>query len=413
MSSSDSESSDEGTRSGEGDFDSLWLSAEEFDAPLPSLLGSSSRRRKTLDSLFPHLSDRVYRCQEFPHGVYINEYGEVCPDSPQSGIYKRDSPDEEDKEDEPLPDDADGDYNEEEEEDDEEDDEDEDEEENEEDEDHDGVVDEVDQYWEKEEQKVKTLSKVKGRKRRRNLSHDDEEDEDYVEMEGELLDSDEDDDWQPQTKRRKKNPSPESLTSSSSDGVIGGSDDEDVHDPLNPSEAKQARTQKFLAGLREAAENMNRMNQANERMQKLRVKQQKLMKKIETWTEDWSQARKEAQKEEKRQHQAKFPNPEKRPKLKNQTIRLKVNSFFHAKEGPSCEFVFQRPGKKSVKATAFMDVDLEVVVCDQCEVRTAYSNMFDLYDHMAQLHCTMSTDVPQTIEPLKPLSAGRSLPVPV
>jgi len=51
---------------------------------LPSLLNSSRRRRKTLDSLFPHLANTVYHCKEFPDGVYINAYGQICPNGPDS-----------------------------------------------------------------------------------------------------------------------------------------------------------------------------------------------------------------------------------------------------------------------------------------------------------------------------------------
>ncbi len=65
------------------------LSPEEFDVTtLPSLYNSSSRRKKNADSLFPSLGNTVYRCKEFPNGVYINHVGEVCPDDPRTGIYR-------------------------------------------------------------------------------------------------------------------------------------------------------------------------------------------------------------------------------------------------------------------------------------------------------------------------------------
>lgn len=57
------------------------------DEGLPRLFNSSSRRKKTLDNFIapPHLHDRIYRCREFPRGVYINRHGEVLPDDSRSG----------------------------------------------------------------------------------------------------------------------------------------------------------------------------------------------------------------------------------------------------------------------------------------------------------------------------------------
>ena len=69
-----------------------YLPASEFSARelqnLPLLLNGTARRKKTLDSLFPHLANQIYRCREYPHGVYINEFGEVCPNDPRSGLYQ-------------------------------------------------------------------------------------------------------------------------------------------------------------------------------------------------------------------------------------------------------------------------------------------------------------------------------------
>ena len=54
---------------------------------LPILLNSTSRRVKTLETYIAprNLRGTVYHCVEFPDGVFINEYGEVCPDHELTG----------------------------------------------------------------------------------------------------------------------------------------------------------------------------------------------------------------------------------------------------------------------------------------------------------------------------------------
>ena len=73
----------------EEDSDVVSIDSEENEC-LPVLFNGSSRRPKTIDNYIApdKLRNCVYRCQEFPHGVYINVYGEVCPDDRRSGIYQ-------------------------------------------------------------------------------------------------------------------------------------------------------------------------------------------------------------------------------------------------------------------------------------------------------------------------------------
>jgi hypothetical protein len=73
----------------EHDIHTIWLEGE--DECLPVLLNSTSRRKKTIDNYIApeHLRKSIYRCKEFPGGVYINRYGEICPEDRRSGIYKR------------------------------------------------------------------------------------------------------------------------------------------------------------------------------------------------------------------------------------------------------------------------------------------------------------------------------------
>lgn len=66
----------------------VWLDADEYHVDLPQLFNSSRRRKKDISSLYPHLAAQVYRCKEFPAGVYISEEGEVLPDDPRSGLYR-------------------------------------------------------------------------------------------------------------------------------------------------------------------------------------------------------------------------------------------------------------------------------------------------------------------------------------
>jgi hypothetical protein len=77
----------------------IYLSSDEDDE-LPLLLGGSSSRRKTIETYVApaHLRDTIYRCREYPRGVYINRYGEVCPNDARSGRYQK-RPRDEDEED--------------------------------------------------------------------------------------------------------------------------------------------------------------------------------------------------------------------------------------------------------------------------------------------------------------------------
>ncbi len=69
----------------------VYLSSDDDDDELPVLLGGSSRRPKTIENYVapPHLRDTVYRCREYPRGVYINPYGEICPNDHRSGRFQR------------------------------------------------------------------------------------------------------------------------------------------------------------------------------------------------------------------------------------------------------------------------------------------------------------------------------------
>jgi hypothetical protein len=143
--------------------------SEVVSSDLPLLFNSSSRRKKTIDNYIAPISLRnnVYMCKEFPQGVFINKYGEVCPEDPRSNVYKI----VDDKSDikVELSDGSDCDY------------------ENEED---------CEEYDEDEEEE-----------------YDDDDDDDYDEEEGEIF-SDEDDDYKPRKRTKVASKSLKSLNDS-------------------------------------------------------------------------------------------------------------------------------------------------------------------------------------------------------
>ena len=75
-------------------------------ADLPRLFNSSRKRKRSISSYIApvHLRDTYYQCQEYPDGVYINRYGEVCPNV--SVIHLKDDVTQDDDDHE----DIDGDY---------------------------------------------------------------------------------------------------------------------------------------------------------------------------------------------------------------------------------------------------------------------------------------------------------------
>jgi hypothetical protein len=68
----------------------IWLTKAEFKSDLTTLLAGTSRRPKTVSNFVAPeiMRDTVKRCKEFPGGVYINIYGEICPDDPRTGVYR-------------------------------------------------------------------------------------------------------------------------------------------------------------------------------------------------------------------------------------------------------------------------------------------------------------------------------------
>ena len=367
----------EGVNNEEAELQTIFLTAEEYDDPeLPYLLGSSSRRKKSLDSLFMHLKDQIYRCKEFPGGVYINEFGEVCPNDAKSGIFRRKP------ETEPLlPDDENAESSVESAED------------EDEDQDNDLAEDELDELWEQREQKHQQSrekrkrefqSKKKRRKKKSDpmedeykedeLEEDDDEDED--EDEDDLEDWEgEDESWEPEPPSRKKRKT-EGLEEETSLHGIDEDQDVVVTRPLLTSDRKQ----NFLNCLRKAAEDHARIRDIEITRQKRHIQVQKWIKLLQRWIEQWQNVRREDQKTVKAMWLT-DTNTEKPAKCKNNTIRLNHASYLR-KQNPGCLFILERPGVHT-PLFASMDCQRNCMVCD---CGKAFSDMSLLYDHIKHLH---------------------------
>lgn len=227
-------------------YDPIWLDQEEWAVEdLPFLLTGSSRRKKTMDSLFPHLSNKLYRCREFPGGIYINQYGELCPNDPRSGLYRLRPP----PQDGEVPAAAG-----------------EEEVEDDEDSDNDNRPDPDDEYWQQQEQKLQG-----SRKRRRSEQEDgSESDDDYVpeneESEDELktVEEEEDDD--------------------------DGEEEEDY--PSDPEHEEGDEEDHDDEDFKTAADDVGHISSMQTQWRHERVRSQKLLQLLETYLERWKEIRK-------------------------------------------------------------------------------------------------------------------------
>lgn len=433
----------------DGEPDYIWLSPAEFNDPnLPYLLGAPanpnstrthSRRQKSADSLFPHLSDTLYRCKEYPHGVFINSYGQLCPDDKRSGLYQIDErAAEKDQADDELAQAEDA-VEAEEEEDDEEDDVEDEDKDND-----DAPPDARDVTWVKAENAIRAK---KGLKRKKVVPDDDEddykpesgddedEDDDDKASEGEadevdtdeefqdeeLAGTDEDHEWDPQADRkehehggpsRKKAKGSEEGSDDDEDSD-DDDDDKDSHGQPLPKEADEyevdepgtktaatkepkpeltpeQRKEAYLKAMQSAEERQAQLNKVTEQRQRQRIQDQKNLRLLENWSEEWKKIRSKIFREEK----AAESDPEKRKKIKNTSINMTFEAHILSKDDPGCDFVFRKPvvrpkkgesGPKPVSLpalTASFDCQTSEVICGQCAGR--FSHMPTLYRHLAE-----------------------------
>jgi hypothetical protein len=380
----------------DGEYDILWLDQAEYDARLPDLLNSSSTRKKTIKSLFPHLANRIYRCSEYPQGIYINEYGQLCPDDKRSGIYRR-------KTDEMMAqkmngEDSEGSVSEE-------------------------SVDSNEEYWEKKENKVKSL--LKKRPAEKNLSDDDDyspedvEDEDEDESDIDELDKeidesiskevDHDDDWVPKHSRKKRRiivseDEDEDDEEDEKAGKIEDDEEEDDEEDLDEYEeedevyeskecepvpdlktlSKAQKREMYLQDLKQSAESHDRFHDAEEKKRYERIKIQKVIKFLEDFSESWKEIQTKSQKAYKKKEMSRMENSSgsvpsvSKPRMKNNTIRMSYDSHLFATNS-GCDFTFKKSGdKKTVSGS--LNCDTCTVVC-QC--LQSFSDINELYDHVS------------------------------
>lgn len=276
----------------------VWLEEEDDEDVLPPLVMSTARRKRTLADFraHPRMYGNTYRCKEFPHGVFIDEYGELQPDHPRSNIFWKksewlalhpehataltadDAPAPQDDDDEEEEVDSDGDACD--------------------DDPARSSEDEDEQFWKQEEEKYIQEKKAKKKKKpatkRKRKAEDEsdydpdgseeeeEEDDDYEDEDGDEDDgffSDEDDDYRPPTKRKKKKTTGEEPEAPK----------EDEEEPVEtepreetPEEARRReRMEKTLKLLKEEAESMERIHNRGKEQKALYLQSQKLNRKLD------------------------------------------------------------------------------------------------------------------------------------
>lgn len=437
----------------EGEPDYIWLSPAEFNDPnLPYLLGAPanpkstrthSRRQKSAESLFPHLSDTLYRCKEYPHGIYVNSFGQLCPDDKRSGLYQIDErAAENDKADDALERAEDAVAAQEaglEEEDDDDDDDEEEDKDND-----DAPPDARDVTWVDAENKIRAKKGLKRKKVVPDEDEDDyqpesgeeEEDDDKPSEEGdaeemetddefqdeELEGTDDDHEWDPAADKKEHDHGAKKKKAKTADDEDAEEDDEDEDDddeeedrdsqgrPLpreadeyEPAEPKKkdpkepkvvltAEQQKeaFLKSMKAAEESQDQMNKAADLRQRQRIQDQKNLRLLENWSEEWKKIRGKIFREEK----ASETDPELRKKIKNTSITMTFEAHILSKTDPGCDFVFRKPvlrpkkgevGPKPVPLppiAATFDCTTSEVICGLCTRR--FSQMMGLYRHLAE-----------------------------
>lgn len=344
--------------------DIIWLTPEEFDIKqLTYLFGGSSKRRKDANSLFPHLKDRIYRCREFPNGIYINKFGELCPQDSRSGVYQEIEPDM--KPDSDCEDDS-------------------------EDPDNDESKDSADEAWAKEEEKVK---QKQSKKRKRAEESEDEDyekseeseaDEDMSDAEetlsdakedDEIMEEEEDDDWQPSKKKAKKNNNNKQIVIEDSDSDSRSEDSESEEDKED-EEVIESKEEKIkvpqpttvVEDLKSSVELVEHYNNIENRRRLERLRTDKLIHYLETLTEEWAIIAKEKKRKTKGQKNGGKP------------IKMSYESELLCKD-PTCQFVFRKAGSK-VKGGVTADLDCAktnlICMCGKSD----FQDTTDIYDHV-------------------------------
>lgn len=431
------EEEEEGEEGGE-EPEYIWLSSAEFHDPgLPYLFGAPvnalstrthSRRQKTAQSIFPHLADTLYRCKEYPHGIFIDSFGQLCPEDKRSGLYQIDEraaeDDEADEEMAKLEDTvAAKEAGLEEEEDDDHDPEDCDND--------DAPPDARDVTWVKAEN---ALRDKKGLKRKKVVPVEDDDDEDYRPESGadeddededdaeagaelntddefkddELEGTEEDDEWEPKSEADEPSSKKSKKLKESNSDDEAHDDKEDEDESENEYEAEgpspkstrapkveltpEQRKAAYLQTMKDAETQQDNFNKISALRQQQRIHEQKHLRLLEQWSEDWKTIRTKVFREEK----AVEKDLEKRKKIKNTSIQMAFEAHILSKDDPGCDFTFRKPVARAKKGevqtgpkpvvlpplTAAFDCATSEVVCGRCALR--FAHMRPLYQHLSE-----------------------------
>lgn len=67
------------------------MSKSTMHESLPVLFNNSRKRKRTIDTYRapPQLRNTVYRCREYPNGVFIDRFGVVCPEETTEPVTKQ------------------------------------------------------------------------------------------------------------------------------------------------------------------------------------------------------------------------------------------------------------------------------------------------------------------------------------
>jgi len=259
----------------------VWLEEDDDNDALPPLMNSSKKRQRNMENFraHPRMYGNTHRCKEFPHGVYIDEYGEIQPDHPRSNIFWKRSEwialhpehaSELNVEDTGSEEEFDS--------------------------DHDvceddparSSDDEDEQYWKAEEEKIRAQKKEKKKSKKRKRVKDEdyeteeeEEDEDDFCSE-ELFSEDEDSDYSPPPKRKKKGEEGNHPEKDLEDVVHNTLEDDAMDIDEDPKEAKKrAHMEKILSKLKEDAATMEHFHKRGQEQKALYLQSQKLNRKMD------------------------------------------------------------------------------------------------------------------------------------
>jgi hypothetical protein len=302
------------------DEELIYLSDDEFQQNLPSLFNSSSRRKKSIDNYVApiNLRNKVYRCQEYPRGVFIDEFGEVCPNDKRSGLFRPNSERPEYTTSDQVPHDE-PEFVAETDDDEEDDDEEEDYGEGEED------------YGEEEEEE----------------EGDDDDDESFV-----VSDNEEDEDQYEEEE--------EYYDKESTNNTDEKNEQEHQVTEEKAEEEEEEDLNREIDDLRENNDSMLHYFDNHEKSRKRILRIQKLCRVIEDHIDVWNSVRK--------------------TKPNNSRVVISLDSDLHSRENPYCKFIFNFPKKKKNKVSADFLIDEEIIKCHQCEM--TFSNMASLYEHV-------------------------------